>query len=415
MIGVGIDISKGKSTVAAISETKARLLEPFDITHSNEELAGLVEKIRGLGENTRIVMEATGHYHNVVADRLYEAGLFVSVVNPVLVHEYGANSVRRVKTDRKDALKIARYCIDNWGELRRFTPLEVIRNEVKIYSRQYNFLVKSIHSFENNLLVMLDRTMPGIHRLFPSRKQKNGRQKWVDFTRHYWHVDNIIEKSEEEFTEDYRNWCKSGNYRFKAEKAREVYEKCKELSTSLPRCRSTQLLIHSASAQVSGMAGILASVKNELTSLAKLVPEYQEVISLYGVGEITAAGLIAEIGDVRRFSKRSCLTAYAGVDPLPKQSGKYELKSAPTSKRGSAALRKTLYQVICTHLRLSPKDEPIYQFLDRKRSEGKPYFVYMTAAANKFLRIYYARVKRFLTNLEKSEENKAENGAVTKR
>ena len=147
------------------------------------------------------------------------------------------------------------------------------------------------------------------------------------------------------------------------------------------------------------MSSVLAKVKAELNRLASLLPEYSVVISLFGVGEVTAAGLMAEIGDVRRFSKRSALAAFAGVDPLPRQSGKYEQKSTPTSKRGSAALRKTLFQVICTYLRLSPKDEPIFIFLDRKRQEGKPYFVYMTASANKFLRIYYARVKEHLMSL----------------
>jgi hypothetical protein len=60
--------------------------------------------------------------------------------------------------------------------------------------------------------------------------------------------------------------------------------------------------------------------------------------------------------------------------------------------------------VVSTHLKRSPADEPVYQFLDKKRAEGKPYYVYMTAAANKFLRIYYAQVKECLNFLEKDSE-----------
>lgn len=82
--------------------------------------------------------------------------------------------------------------------------------------------------------------------------------------------------------------------------------------------------------------------------------------------------------------------------PAVDQSGKHDAKSTPTTKRGSPHLRKTLYQIVCTYLRKAPEDEPVYQFLDKKRAEGKPYFVYMTAAQNKFLRIYYARVKECL-------------------
>ena len=115
--------------------------------------------------------------------------------------------------------------------------------------------------------------------------------------------------------------------------------------------------------------------------------------AMYGVGETTAVQLMAEIGDVRRFPRRSSIVGFVGVDPAVNQSGKHSAKSVSTAKRGSLHLRKTLYQIVCTYLKKSPADEPVYQFLDKKRGEGKPYFVYMTAAQNKFLRIYYARVK----------------------
>jgi len=85
------------------------------------------------------------------------------------------------------------------------------------------------------------------------------------------------------------------------------------------------------------------------------------------------------------------------------QSGSQNRESNPSSKRGSPHLRKTLFQVVSTHLKRSPVDEPVYQFLDKKRSEGKPFYVYMTAAANKFLRIYYAVVKAHLNALSDSD------------
>ena len=123
-----------------------------------------------------------------------------------------------------------------------------------------------------------------------------------------------------------------------------------------------------------------------------------------GVGETTAAQLMAEIGDVRRFPRRSSIVGFAGVDPAVDQSGKHEAQRSPTTKRGSPHLRKTLYQIVCTYLRKAPAGEPIYQFLDKKRAEGKPYFVYMTAAQNKFLRIYYARVKECLEAFDAQQD-----------
>ena len=84
------------------------------------------------------------------------------------------------------------------------------------------------------------------------------------------------------------------------------------------------------------------------------------------------------------------------------ESGIYEQKSVPTSKRGSSNLRKTLFQIMDALIKTRPQDDPVYQFLDKKRAQGKPYYVYMTAGANKFLRIYYGRVKEYLASLPES-------------
>ena len=121
-------------------------------------------------------------------------------------------------------------------------------------------------------------------------------------------------------------------------------------------------------------------------------------MTLYGVGTVLGPQLIAEIGDVTRFKSKKSLIAFAGIDSPPEQSGQFDKKSKFITKRGSPSLRKTLFQVMSVILQTSPSDEPVYSFLDKKRSEGKPYKVYMIAAANKFLRIYYARTKLALVN-----------------
>mgnify|MGYP006355776981 FL=1 len=100
---------------------------------------------------------------------------------------------------------------------------------------------------------------------------------------------------------------------------------------------------------------------------------------------------------------REALTAYAGVDPGVNESGSFKSKSNSASKCGSSRLRKTLYLIMVSLLQTKPLDDPVYRFLDKKRMEGKPYHVYMTAGANKFLRIYYGTVKAYLRSLENPE------------
>ena len=107
MNAVGIDVSKGKRMVAAMRPFGKVALAPREFHNTDVELERLTYIILNLDGETRVITEATGRYHEPVAAALYDAGIYVSVVNPILIHGYGNNSVRRVKTDRKDALKIA--------------------------------------------------------------------------------------------------------------------------------------------------------------------------------------------------------------------------------------------------------------------------------------------------------------------
>lgn len=400
MNAVGIDVSKGKSMVAAMRPFGEVVIAPYEVKHTAAELEKLAYSLKSLGGETRVVMEATGRYHEAVAAALHEVGIFVSVVNPILIHDYGNNSVRKVKTDKKDALKIAKYGLDNWADLREYTPLDAVRQQLKLCNRQYNLYMKTKISLQNNLIGLLDRTFPGANELFTSPDKPDGHQKWVDFVTTFWHCECICDTSESAFTERYSKWCKRHGYYFSVEKAEDIYaESCGHIMT-MPKNANTKLIITAAAAQLTAISETVALLRAELSRLASMLPEYSVVMDMYGVGNTLGPQIMAEIGDVRRFSHKGALVAFAGVDASPYQSGKHEAKSTSVSKRGSALLRRCLFLVMAAHLRKSPTDEPVFQFLDRKRAEGKPYYVYMTAGANKFLRIYYAKVKQCLNKLD---------------
>ena len=127
---------------------------------------------------------------------------------------------------------------------------------------------------------------------------------------------------------------------------------------------------------------------------AKKMPEYSEVRRMGGVGDKLAVKLIAEIGDIRRFHSAKALIAYAGIDSPPYQSGQYLGAKRRISKRGSPLLRKIGYEVmknLKSHNK--PDDDAVYLYILKKEKEGKPKKVAKIAGLNKFLRIYYARVK----------------------
>ena len=191
MNAVGIDISKGKSMVAVARSFGEVVSKPFEIHHTANGITDFIEYLNVLDGDTRIVMEHTGRYYEPMARQLSKAGFFVSAVNPKLIKDYGNNSLRKVKTDKADALKIARYALDNWQELCQYTSMDTLRNQLKTLNQQFAFYTKQKTASKNNLIALLDMTYPGVNTLFDSPARDDGSQKWVDFSETFWHVDCI--------------------------------------------------------------------------------------------------------------------------------------------------------------------------------------------------------------------------------
>ena len=400
MNSVGIDISKGRSTIAVMRPFGEVVISPFEVRHTDSELSELARQLKSLDGETRVVMEATGNYHASVAKLLHDAGLYVSVVNAKLVHDYGNNELRRVKTDRKDAVKLANYGLARWLTLPRYIPEEDTRLLLKNCYRQYRQYSKVQTVLKNNLISLLDTVFPNANRLFSSPIRGDGSEKWVDFVAEFWHCRCVSEKSQKAFTNKYQRWCRKHGYNFSEEKAHTIYVEASGHIGVMPKSETTKLLVEQAVAQLRSTSAALAALKHEMQSLASMLPEYPVVMDMFGVGPTLGPQLIAEIGDVRRFYSKKALVAYAGLDAPPNDSGDVTGRHKSMSKVGASSLRRTLFLVMGVYLQKSPLDEPVYLFMDRKRAEGKPYRVYMMASANKFLRIYYATVKAYLESLE---------------
>ncbi len=404
MNAVGIDISKGKSMVSVMRPLGEVVAKPFSVRHTGSELKELADYFKSLKGETRVIMEHTGRYYEPVAQFLHDAGLYVSAVNPKLIKDYGNNSLRKVKTDKADSRKIAKYGLDNWVELRQYASMDKIRYQLKTLNRQCNLYTKTKTMMKNNLIALLDQTYPGVNALFGSPVREDGTQKWVDFAASFWHVDCVRNMSPAAFTERYRKWCKRHGYNFSSDRAAGIHAGAKDQIAVMPKDDLTKMLIRQAIVSLNAVSKTVEQMKAEMLQLAAQLPEYPVVMGMHSVGDSLGPQLMAEIGDVTRFARRSSITSFAGVDPGADQSGGHEAKSVPTSKSGPPELRKALFLVMDNLLKSMPQDDPVYRFMDKKRAEGKPYLVYMTAGANKFLRIYYGKVKEYLAKLEQPSE-----------
>ncbi|WP_271814600.1 IS110 family transposase [Clostridium beijerinckii] len=394
MISVGIDVSKEKSTVCILKPYGEIVRSPYEITHTESQIAELVSTIKCLDDEVRVIMEATGNYHLPVLSFLKEHGIFVAVINPLIMKKYASIILRKGKTDKLDSIKIANYGLDNWFHLINHESSEEIYVQLRLLGRQYGHYIKLRIESKLSLTTMLDYTMPGIKTMLKSRSDKPEKDKLNDFIEEYWHYDNITKKSENQFISNYKNWAKKKGYQQSEAKAIKIYDLAQQgiptLSSNAP---STKMLVLEAVRVLREIDKTLALILSQMQELAKSLKEYTVVREMAGVGDIIAPRLMAEIGDIRRFHSGKALIAYAGIDAPPYQSGQFTGTRRRISKRGSATLRKTGFEIMKCLKSNKPESDTVYLFVLKKEAEGKASKVAKIAGLNKFLRIYYARVK----------------------
>ena len=235
MISVGIDVSKGKSTVCILKPGGEVVKPPFEIDHTADELDSLVSLINSFDEETRVVLEDTVHYHLPVASYLASYGIFVCCVNALRMKKYCSQSIRRAKTDKIDAVHIASFGITYWSELTRAYDAPDTYDELRFLARQYYQITSILVKAKVNLGNLLDQVMPGISDLLKDQKDNH---KLTEFVDRYIHFQRILDKGEKKFTDDYCKWAKKKGYRCNERKAAEIFALAQNGIPSLPNSQN---------------------------------------------------------------------------------------------------------------------------------------------------------------------------------
>jgi len=391
MIAVGIDVSKSKSTVAILDSYGTVLATPFNMAHTQPEMNALVSRLKAFDEPVTILLEYTGHYHYPVLKKLQEEGFPVCVVNPYQMKKYGDVEIRKAKTDKKDALRIATYALEKSYKLVPYSSMEQKYEDLKFLSRQYQQRISFVSTLKVQLINMLDQTMPGITKILALKSRDPEKCALLLFIKRYKSFDEIQRIGKTRFLSTYATLMKKTPDRYAPKKGLEIYELARDSITT----RGEDPYIWAAQDQC---VDLLATAQNaadeiimQMQNIAETIPEYKVLRAMNGVGDRLGPVILAEIGDIRRFHSAKALNSFAGNDAPPYQSGQFESRNRHISKRGSSALRKACFEVMQALKLTKPQDDPIYQFILKKEQEGKPYNVAKMAGVNKFLRIYYAR------------------------
>lgn len=390
--GVGIDVSKGKSTVAILSIEGEVVEMPFDINHDIEDLEKLDKKLQKFSkEDLKIVLEQTGTYHLPILTYLLDKGYCVIAENALKIKKYLDRSLRKAKTDKKDSLKLAEYACDNWYKLKVNFIEEEKYKELRFLSRQYFSLNSMKVQQKVDFSDLTDMLFPGYYQLLEECNFVVGLKIFEKFS----DPEIIRKKKLETFLNDVEKIAKKiGQQRAGRNLAIKVYELAKKSVPSCPSNSSTQLILNKRVVALINLIETTNEIIAKMNEIAKSMDEYKEVRNMKGVGDRLAPLLIAEIGDIRRFKNAGSLIAYAGIDSPPYQSGKYEATNRHISKRGNKYLRKTGFEVMQSIKSFCRVDCEVYDYIVKKEAEGKCKKSAKIAGLNKFLRQYYGILKK---------------------
>lgn len=397
MISVGIDVSKGKSTVSVMKPFGEIVKSPFDVMHTKEDITNLIKLIKSYNEEVRVILEDTGHYHLPVVALLIENGIFVSCVNALRMKKFCSQSIRKAKTDKIDSVRIAVFGLTYWEELTPVLPPENIYCELKLLARQYYQTVSMLVKAKINLNNLLDQVMPDIQSLLADSAVNH---KLTDFVKRYYHYGHILDMGKSKFTSDYCKWAKKQGYHLNERLASQIFAMAQNGIPVLPNSSVTKIVVLEAVRILREIEVSRDTILSQMQAFAKTLPEYSVIRELPCIGDTLAPRIIAEIGDVRRFKNKHSLIAYAGIDAPPYQSGAFNATERHISKRGNSYLRKTGYEIMQSLIKHKPEDDAVYDFIQKKRSEGKCGKEAMIAGLNKFLRIYYGKVCEVYATVE---------------
>lgn len=396
MISVGIDVAKGKSKICIMKPGGEVIMAPKDFRHTKNELQRLVVQLHSYDEDVKVVLESTGQYHIPVVKYLSDNGIFVSVVNALRMKKFTSQDIRKVKNDRVDSIHIAMYGLTYWSELEEFKPANEVYAELRTLSRQYDNTIALLVGARSNFANLINNVMPGIDKMLADGNKSN---RTIAFVEHYVHFENITKKSEKQFVNDVMKWKTKKGYHISEAKAKEIYALAQNGIPVLPNTKSTTIIVREAAKLIYELKSTRDTILAQMQAFAKTLPEYSIIRDMSCIGEVLSARIIAEIGDITKYKNKHSLIAYAGIDAPPYQSGKFNATERHISKRGNAYLRKIGYEIMQSLIMHKPDGDPVFDYITKKRAEGKPAKAAMIAGLNKFLRIYYGKVSELYSSL----------------
>ena len=379
MILVGIDVAKDKHDCFISNSDGEVLFDVFTIPNTMDGFSELYEKISSVAKDlskVKVGLEATGHYSYNILGFVLNKGLTTYVINPLHTNLFRkGQSLRKTKTDRIDARSIALMLLTD-SSLEPYSLTSYHNEELKSLTRYRFTKVQERAKYKTSVARLVNILFPEMEALVPTLHMKSVYTLLSEFpgashiaSAHLTHLTHLL------YVESKGHYGKN--------KAVEIRDAARNSVGSVMPAKSMELshtidLINILTEEIDDVESAIKRIMNEIDS---------PILSIPGISYRMGAMILAEIGDFDRFSSPDQILAYAGMSPSTYQSGKLTSSYAHMEKRGSKYLRYALFNAtifVCNW-------DPIFSaYLAKKRAEGKHYYVAVTHAAKKLVRLIYA-------------------------
>ena len=372
---VGIDISKYKHDFCIIANTGEVIVENSSFENNKKGFQYLLDQLKPYNKSdVHIAFEATGHYSLNLELYLIDQGFSFMKMNPLVIHQFlKARSLRRTKTDKADSLTIASYLMS--VPYKPNSSLLYNIYTLKSLCRAREQLIKEKSKFQVLLTNELDKTFPELKPFF----NNNISSTLLYILEKYKNTEHIS------LMRDYESLRKISHGKFTYAKFAQLKELAKN---SIGRHdENTDLLISTYVSIINNFNEKIDPIDKQISTIIKeLNPR---MLSIPGLGEISAAIILSEYGDIKNFSSSNKMLAFAGLEPSIIQSGTIE-NNGKMVKHGSGHLRYSIMNTAMIILRYSPT---FYDYYHKKCSEGKCHRVALSHVCKKLLRVIYTLEK----------------------
>jgi transposase len=374
MIYVGIDIAKETHVAAAMSTDGVVLLEPFAFQNDHEGFKLLKSKLDTLNGNILIGLESTAHYAENVIFFLHSQQFKLAVINPVQTAAMRKTGIRKTKTDKVDSLLICKTLACN--SFRLYSDTDVKTLQLKSLCRFRQNLKKSKARLKIQLTSYVDTLFPELQYFFKSGLHI---KTCYELLKSYPSPDDIAAL----------HLSKLSNFLSKASRGRfgkQDAGSLKSLAKSSVGVKNTYISI-----QITQTIAQIELIESQIGELEHIIENAMDeldsvIMSVPGIGKINGAMILGEVGDIKRFSHPSNLLAYAGLDPVINQSGKFNAKHTKMSKRGSKMLR---YALINAAWNVSLNNDTFKAYYDSKIAQGNSHYSALGHTAHKLVRVLF--------------------------